>query len=344
MNARSTTKARALSNFTSNFSLLISQLTSVVVIIGAVYMIAEGSMTIGGLIACKILVGRAMSPLGTIAAMLTRFQQSRMALKSLDLLMSQPNERPEGQDFMKVQDIEQSLIFDKVKFRYPNSQTWALDEISLQINAGEKVGIIGRTGSGKSTLGRMCLGLYLPQEGAVKLGGIDIRQLHVADLRHNIGYVSQENYLFYGTIRENIALGTPYVDTHAVLYAANIAGVTDFTRKHPSGFECQVGERGMNLSGGQRQAVAIARALVSDPKILIFDEPTSAMDNTSEKIFQERLGNILDDKTFVLFTHRTSMLNLVDRLIVMDCGKVVADGPKEKVLKALSNGEVKVQQ
>ncbi|MBW2450833.1 MAG: ATP-binding cassette domain-containing protein, partial [Deltaproteobacteria bacterium] len=188
----------------------------------------------------------------------------------------------------------------------------------------------------------LCLGLYQQQEGSVKLGGIDLRQLHVADLRSHIGYVSQDNYLFYGSIRENIALGAPYVDGQSILRAANIAGVTDFVRNHPSGFDWQVGERGMNLSGGQRQAVTIARALLLDPQILILDEPSSAMDNNAEALLRQRLMSILDEKTLVLFTHRTSMLQLIDRLVVMDSGKIVADGPKADVIKALNEGQVKV--
>ncbi|MEJ2471724.1 MAG: type I secretion system permease/ATPase [Desulfuromonadales bacterium] len=340
MNAKSTSRARALANFSISFSQWSAQLVSVAIIIGAVYLIAEGEMTLGGLIACNILVGRAMAPLGAVAAMLTRLQQSRMALKSLDLLMRQPNERPVDREFIQAQNLQPSLSFENVHFQYPNSQTPALNGVSLNIRAGEKVAILGRTGSGKSTLGRLCMGLYEPQQGAVKLDGVDLRQLHVADLRHHIGYVSQDNYLFYGSIRDNIAFGTPYVDGAAILSAANLAGVTDFVKGHPAGFDWQVGERGMNLSGGQRQAVTIARALLLDPHILILDEPTSSMDNNAEAILCKRLQKILSDKTLLLFTHRTSLLQLVERIVVLDAGKVVADGPKEKVLQALKGGKI----
>lgn len=341
MNAKSTNRARALANFSMTFSQWSAQLVSAVIIVGGVYLIVDGKLTLGGLIACNILVGRAMAPLGALAAMLTRFQQSRMALKSLDLLMRQPNERPEGQEFIKIQDLEPSIEFDNVSFQYPGSQVQALNDVSFSISPGEKVGVIGRTGSGKSTLGRLCLGLYQPQEGAIKIGGIDLRQLHVADLRAHIGYVSQDNYLFYGSIRENIALGVPYVDGQTVLRAANIAGVTDFVKGHPAGFDWQVGERGMNLSGGQRQAVTIARALLLDPEIVIMDEPTSAMDNNAEIILRQRLKNSLADRTLLLFTHRTSMLQLVDRLVVVEAGRIVADGPKVEILKALRSGGVR---
>jgi len=340
LNAKSTSRARALSNFSISFSQWSAQLVSVAIIIGGVYLISEGEMTLGGLIACNILVGRAMAPLGAVAAMLTRLQQSRMALKSLDLLMRQPNERPVDREFIQAQNLQPSLSFENVHFQYPNSQTPALNGVTLQINPGEKVAILGRTGSGKSTLGRLTMGLYEPQQGSVKLDGIDLRQLHVADLRHHIGYVSQDNYLFYGSIRDNIAFGAPYVDGAAILSAANLAGVTDFVKGHPAGFDWQVGERGMNLSGGQRQAVTIARALLLDPEILVLDEPTSAMDNNAEVVLRERLMKVMGDKTLLLFTHRTSLLQMVDRIVVMDAGKIVADGPKSDVLRALKGGKV----
>jgi ATP-binding cassette subfamily C protein LapB len=340
LNAKSTSRARALSNFSVSFSQWSAQLVSVAIIIGGVYLISEGELTLGGLIACNILVGRAMAPLGAVAAMLTRLQQSRMALKSLDLLMKQPNERPLDNEFIQAKHLQASMSFENVHFQYPNSQTPALDGVSLHIQPGEKVAVLGRTGSGKSTLGRLCMGLYEPQKGAVKLDGIDLRQLHVADLRSHIGYVSQDNYLFYGSIRDNIAFGAPYVDGPAILSAANLAGVTDFVKGHPAGFDWQVGERGMNLSGGQRQAVTIARALLLDPDILILDEPTSAMDNNAELLLRQRMKESLADKTLLLFTHRTSLLELVERVVIMEAGKIVADGPKAEVLKALKNGAI----
>jgi ATP-binding cassette subfamily C protein LapB len=340
LNARSTGRVKALANFSMTFSQAAAQVVGLVIIIGGVYLIANGKLTLGGLIACNILVGRAMAPLGAVAAMLTRLQQSRTALKSLEQLMELPNERPLGQEFIRAKDLEPSLEYDKVHFQYPGAQLPALQGVTLKIGAGERVGIIGRTGSGKSTISRLCLGLYQPQEGSVRLGGIDLRQLHVADLRHRIGYVSQDLQLFYGSIRDNITFGAPYADGAAILRAATMAGVTEFVRGHPAGFDWQVGERGANLSGGQRQAVAIARALLLDPEILILDEPTSAMDNAAEALFRQRLGDVLEGKTLLLSTHRTSMLQLVNRVIVMDGGKVVADGPKTDVLKALRDGKI----
>jgi ATP-binding cassette subfamily C protein LapB len=196
-------------------------------------------------------------------------------------------------------------------------------------------------GSGKSTLGKLSVGLYRPTEGAVKLGGVDIRQMDIADLRSRTGYVSQDNFLFYGSVRDNIAIGNPQADENAILRAASIAGVTDFVQSHPAGFGLQVGERGMALSGGQRQSIALARALLTDPDIIILDEPSSNMDNGSEYTFKRKLAQIVSGKTLLLITHRLSMLDVVDRLIVMDNGKVVADGPKAVVLDALKKDQIK---
>ena len=341
MSAVSSSRSKALANFSITFTQLASQLVSVSIIVFGVYRIAEGELTMGGLIACNILVGRAMAPLGAVAAVLTRLQQSRMALKSLDLLMQIPNERPEGKAYMHYEDLEPTIIFDQATFQYPEAETLALSNLTLHIGKGEKVGVIGRVGSGKSTIGRLCQGLYHPQQGAVKVGGIDIRQMDIADLRRKIGYVSQDNYLFYGTIKDNITLGLPYADDRAVLEAANAAGVMDFLRAHPAGFGLQVGERGMNLSGGQRQAVTIARALLQDPDILILDEPTSSMDSSTEMMFKRRLRGRIKNKTLILITHRFSMLSLVDRLIVVDGGRLVAEGPKEEVLAALRNDKIR---
>ncbi len=341
MSAASSSKSKVLANFSVTFAQFSAQLVSVGIIIFGVYQISEGELTMGGLIACNILVGRAMAPLGALAAILTRLQQSRMALKSLDLLMKIPNERPDGKEFVRHKDISASIAFQQVTFQYTGVETRALNNVTLHIRQGEKVGIIGRVGSGKSTLGRLCQGLYHPQQGAVKVGGVDIQQLDIADLRRKVGYVSQDNYLFYGTVKDNIALGQPYADDQAILRAANIAGVTDFLRLNPAGFGLQVGERGMNLSGGQRQAVTIARALLQSPDILILDEPTSSMDNATETMLRHKLSEETQGMTLILITHRHSMLSLVERLIVIDSGKIVADGPKGKVLEDLKNERVR---
>ena len=341
MSAASTVRIRALATFSMSASQLATQLVSAGIVIWGVYLIGDGELTMGGLIACSILVGRAMAPLGAVAAMLTRLQQSRVALKTLDLLMQIPSERPQEKTFVQHENLPNSLNFENINFQYPQSETMSLNALNISIQPGEKVGIIGRIGSGKSTLGRLALGLYEPQQGAVKVGGIDIRQLDIADLRRKIGYAAQDGSLFYGSIRENIALGNPYADDRAILQAAHAAGALEFIKSHPAGFGRQVGEGGKNLSGGQRQTVTIARTLLQQPDILVLDEPTNSMDNATENIFKQRLAEMAREQTLLLITHRSSMLSLVERLIVLDAGRIIADGPKEAVLEALQNKELR---
>ena len=339
--AKTNKQSKALANLSITLSMVSAQLVSVLIIVWGVYRIGEGELTLGGLIGCNILAGRAMAPLGAVAAMLTRLQQSRMALKSLNLLMEVPTENPDEGSPFQYDDLESSITFDDVTFSYPNSEIAAIEGMTFKINKGDKVGIIGQVGSGKSTMGRLMVGLYSPQSGSVKVGGVDIKQIDVANLRRNIGYVSQDNFLFYGTIKENIALGVPNIDNQSVLRSAALSGSLEFIMRHPAGFGLPVGERGLSLSGGQRQTVSIARALLQDPDILIMDEPSSNMDHTAEVRLKKRLALAIKDKTVVIITHRNSMLDLVDKLIVVDGGRVVAYGPKAGVLTALKEGQLK---
>ncbi len=338
--ANSSMKATRWSQISTNFSGFAMQMVTVGVVIVGVYLIQEGEMTVGALIASTILSGRALAPLGQIAGIATKFNQARESLIQLDHMMQTPVERPVGRSFVNRSNFSGHIEFKNVSFTYSGAKTQALNGVSFDIKAGEKVAIVGRIGSGKSTLERLILGLQEPDEGSILIDGTDTRQLDPADLRRNCGVVPQDIYLFFGSIRENIALAAPYIDENNITHAAQIAGVFEFTSKNPMGLDLEVGERGMNLSGGQRQSVAVARALLLDPPILIFDEPTSAMDNTTELRLKARLKSISDDKTMILITHRESMLSLVDRLIVMDNGRVVADGPKETVIQALASGQI----
>jgi ATP-binding cassette subfamily C protein LapB len=341
LTAESSGKARFLSGIATTFSQLAIQMTTVMVVIYGVYRIVDGDITIGALIAATILTGRSLAPLSAIAAMLTRLQQSRAALKALDSIMKVPVERSMDKAFLHRPTLSGQIGFDKVSFKYPHQENSALDQLSFSIEPGERVGILGRIGSGKSTVARLLIGLYEPAEGSVLMDGTDIRQIDPADLRRNVGYVAQDNYLFFGSVRDNITFGAPHMDDRSIFRAAGLAGVTDFLRNHPHGFDLQVGERGMALSGGQRQAITIARAMLLDPPILVLDEPTSCMDNSSEAAFKARLSETLEDKTLILITHRSSLLSLVDRLIVIDNGKVMADGKKEDVLDALKRGHIR---
>ncbi len=341
LTAESSGQARFISGLATTFAQVSIQATTVMVVVYGVYLVVDGEITMGALVAATILSGRSLAPLGTIAAMLTRLQQSRVALKSLDTIMKAPVERPSDKAFLHRPSLSGRIEFKKVTFKYPGQEIAALDELSFQVEPGERVGILGRIGSGKSTIARLSIALYEPAEGAVLMDGTDIRQIDPADLRRNVGYVSQDNYLFFGTVRDNISFGAPHMDDQSVLRAATLAGVSDFLRTHPHGFDLQVGERGMSLSGGQRQAITIARALLLDPPILVLDEPTSCMDNSSEAAFKKRLTESLSNKTLVLITHRSSLLSLVDRLIIVDAGKIVADGKKDDVLQALKKGQIR---
>lgn len=339
--ATTATKARFWSAFSVNFVSLALSFTTLGTIIWGVYRTSEGLMTMGAMVATSMLTGRAMAPLAQIAGMLVRLNQSWSSLKGLNKLMSLPDERPVGKDFLRRPHMEGSVEFRDVVFSYPGQEGKALDGISFSMAAGERVAIVGRIGSGKTTIERLILNLFEPEDGAVLVDGTDIRQLDPSDLRRNIGCVLQDAHLFFGSIKDNIAIGAPYVDEESVIRAATVAGVDSFVRSHPHGYDMQVGENGRYLSGGQRQSVAIARALLMNPPILVLDEPTSHMDNSTENTFKMRLAQILPGKTLLLVTHRNSMLSLVDRLIVVDGGKIVADGPKATVLDALMKGRVK---
>jgi ATP-binding cassette subfamily C protein LapB len=257
--------------------------------------------------------------------------------------MALPVERPPQARFLHRPELRGEIEFKNVTFNYPGQKFPALERVSFVIRPGERVGLIGRIGSGKTTIEKLVLGLYEPDQGAVLVDGTDLRQIDPAELRRNVGCVLQDVFLFHGTVRDNITLGAPFADDQALLRAARVAGVEDFIARHPSGFDLNVGERGECLSGGQRQAIAVARALLLDPPMLVLDEPTSAMDNGAENRLKQRLAEILAGKTLVLVTHRASVLSLVDRLIVLDGGKVVADGAKDEVLKALAAGRIRAQ-
>jgi ATP-binding cassette subfamily C protein LapB len=335
-------KTRFLSSSAINITVFLQQMATVTVVVYGVYLINEGVLSMGGLIAATILTGRALAPLAQVAGTLTRFNQAKAAYLSTDEMMGLPVERPAGKDFLIRPDIKGSVEFRNVSFSYPGQSLEALSEVSFKLKAGERVAIIGRIGSGKSTIERLILGLYEPDSGAIQIDGTDSRQMDPTDIRRNIGYVPQDIFLFYGTLKDNIKLGMPHADDQAILKAASIAGVTDFANQHPSGFDMQVGERGEGLSGGQRQSVSVARALLRNAPVLIMDEPSNAMDNTTEELFKSRFSNWLEDKTLILVTHRASLLSLVDRIIVMDGGRVLADAPKERVLDALKKGHIKV--
>lgn len=335
-------RARMLSSLAMNATMLLQQLAGVVVIVLGVYQIMAGNLSMGGLIACYMLSSRALGPLTQISGLLTRYQQAKVTLDSVNQMMELPQERGDNERPLKRQSLQGAVEFRQVDFHYPEQQQAALQKVNLVVRPGEKIGIIGRSGSGKSSLAKLIVGLYQADAGSLLVDGIDVRQLDVSDLRYNIGYVPQDIQLFSGTLRDNLVSGARYVEDELVLQAAELAGVHEFARLHPKGYELQVGERGQNLSGGQRQNVALARALLLDPPILLLDEPTSSMDNTGEERLKQRLSAVIGSKTLLLVTHRASMLSLVDRLIIVDRGQIIADGPKGSVMEALKKGQISV--
>jgi ATP-binding cassette subfamily C protein LapB len=339
--ARVSNQLRFLSATTINTAMWLQQLVSLAVIVLGVYRIGDGMLSMGGLIACTMLASRAMAPFGQVAGLMTQYHNASTALTSLNEIMECDVERPEGVGFVSRPVFKGEIDFRDVEFAYPGENSLeALRKVSFHIKPGEHVAMIGRVGSGKSTLLRLMLGLYQPTGGAIRIDGIDIRQLDPSELRRNIGYVPQDVTLFYGSLKENILLAAPRLDDANLLAAADVAGLSDMVNTHPRGFDMLVGERGESLSGGQRQGVALARAVVPNPPILLMDEPTGSMDHTSEETIKQKLRDFAAHKTLLLVTHRTALLDLVDRLIVVDNGRIVADGPKERVVEALRQGRI----
>ncbi|CAH6866410.1 ABC transporter, transmembrane region:ABC transporter:Peptidase C39, bacteriocin processing [Vibrio chagasii] len=334
-------KSRRITDSIQNTAGFVQQSTNVGMIIFGVYLIAEGELTMGGLIAATMLSGRAIGPLVQLSLLSTRYNQAKSSMTLIEQVMSMPDEQEEGKRYIHRPIIQGHIALDKVTFHYPDSPVASVRDLSLTITPGEKVAIIGRIGSGKTTLERLIMGLYKPTEGHVRIDDTDMDQLHHVDVRRNIGCVPQDSNLFYGSVRDNITLGRPLVDDRDVMDAANRAGVTAFTQQDPAGLERQVGEGGGLLSGGQRQSIAIARAFLGRPPVLLMDEPTSAMDNRSEMHIKHQLNQLLPSETLILITHKTSMLDIVDRVIVMEKGCIIADGPKAKVLSDLKQGRVR---
>ncbi len=333
-------KSRFLASIAIHASIFFQQTASISVVIFGVYKIADGELTTGGLIACTILTGRCMAPMSQVASLLTRYHQAKASLNSLNQLMNLPGERTDKKPVTRPAKTG-NIEFKNVSFSYPDQPQQALDRVSFKIKAGEKIAILGRIGSGKSTIEKLILALYEPQEGSILIDGTEIKQFYPATLRRQVGYVPQEISLMRGTIYDNIVFGAKHTDEHKIASAIEISGVKDFTAQNPLGLDLQVGERGAALSGGQKQSIAIARALLHNPPVYILDEPTNAMDSRSEETFKQRFSRRLQkNQTLLLITHRASLLTLVDRIIVLENGKIVADGAKQQVLDALKHGKI----
>lgn len=337
--AQKSLKSKILSNSISNVTGFFVQITTVLVVIAGVYMIGEHTLSMGGLIAIVILASRTVAPMGQAAALISNYSDAKSAYETLDSIMQKPSERPHGKKFITRGQFDGDIDFRDVSFSYPESDVKALNGVSFKIKPKEKVAIIGRIGSGKSTISKLLLKLYEAGSGSILIDGIDIKQIDPADLRKNIGYVAQDIALFSGTAKENISYRASFANDEEILRASVLSGADEFIKKHPQGYEMPIGERGVGLSGGQRQSIGIARALLTEPSILIMDEPSNAMDTLSESRLIENMRGFLEDKTAIIITQKTSMLAIVDRIIVMSEGGIYMDDVANIVLEKLSGGQ-----
>ena len=331
-------KVNFLSQVVNYFVSSISQLSSIAIIIVGVLLANDGLISMGVIIAAMILNSRVIAPVSQIASMIIRLDKTLISLKNIDEIMNLPVEREMSRHYLSRPDLNGDIFFKNVSFSYKEQNFKILNDVSFKILKGEKVGIIGKVGSGKSTILKLLMNLYESDEGSILVDNTELRQIDPVDLRKAIGYVPQEPFLFMGSIKDNITIGDQFVSDEDVLKAAKISGVHDFIGKHQAGYDLIIGERGEGLSGGEKQIVTLARALVSNPNILILDEPTNSMDDLTEELFKKRLKSIIENKTLIVVTHKPSMLSLVDRLIVVNNGKIIASGKKELILKRFSDG------
>ena len=332
-------KSRMLSSSIPTVTGLFTQLNTVFVVFYGVYLIEDFSLSMGALIAVVILTSRTIAPMAQVASLITNYEDAKTAFNAIEDILAQPLERPAGKEFLSMPELKVKIEFKDVSFTYPDSEKPALQNISFVIEPNEKVGVIGRIGSGKSTIEKLILGLYAPDSGTVLIDDIDINQLDPADLRRNISYVPQDITLFRGNIKDNILSRSPHGRDEDLLKAVRLSGVEEFVKLHPSGLGMAVGERGIGLSGGQRQSVGIARALMLESPLVLLDEPTNAMDQLTERRIIQNLTPYIQDKTFILVTQKMDLLSMVERVIVMHESKIYLDGKKEDVLKKLSTGD-----
>jgi len=323
-------KSQFLSQIATFFTAFISQFSNIAIVIGGVYLASEGEMTMGGIIAAMMLNGRVVAPVSQIVGMIIRYDRTMLSLNNIDEIMNMEVER-ENKAYLSRPDLKGDIELKDLTFSYKNQNFDALKNINLTIKEGEKVAILGKIGSGKSTLAKLIQNLYVPSKGSILIDQTDVRQIDPVDLRRVIGVVPQEPFLFMGSIKDNITISEPFATDEEIIRASKIAGVHDILSKHETGYDLIVGERGEGLSGGEIQSVTLARALITNPNILILDEPTNSMDRQSEKAFIKRLNEIVRNETLILITHKPSILSLVDRVIILEDGKVIADGPKEEI-------------
>ncbi|NKB53777.1 MAG: type I secretion system permease/ATPase [Rhizobiaceae bacterium] len=328
---------KQISSGAANTTAFIQQMVTVAIVVSGAYAFAAGEISTGAIIATVMLSSRAVAPLGQISMTLARIRQVMLSIRILSGIMEQPEDRPMSTGFVNREVNSGKVRLDDVEFMYPDTDNAVLSNVNIDIQAGERVGIIGKIGSGKTTLGKLLGGLFEPTSGRLLLDGIDVRQYHLHEVRKAVAFVGQASDLFTGTLKENLLIAKPDATDAEIIAAAQKAGVDEFASRHPRGFDMPVGERGDNLSGGQKQAVTIARLLMNQPKVVFLDEPSGAMDMASERrLIASLKKSFAPDTTLIISTHRYSLLEMVDRIIVIDNGRIVADGTKEVVLEDLA--------
>jgi ATP-binding cassette subfamily C protein LapB len=333
-------KSKIITNSVLNFASFIVQISVVGVVVLGVYRVSDNLISMGGIIASVMLTGRAISPIAKLAGLMTRSNQTFSALRQLDSLMEQDGEFEDKAHLVSRTILSGSICAERISFKYPNSDNIFLQQMSVNIKQGEKIAIVGHNGSGKTTLAKLLLGLYQPTQGSIQFDGFNHQQIHPSDLRRNFGYLPQDITLFHGTIRDNILFGTRQVTEYQLIRAVQLSGVNVFTDDNSQGLDQQVGESGSSLSRGQRQSIVLARAILNSPQILLLDEPTASLDARAEKQFIKSINATAKDRTLLLITHKMDLLKMVDRIIVLDKGKLVIDGPKDKVLEQLKAGQL----
>ena len=333
-------KTKVITNSVVNFASFVVQISVVGVVVLGVYRVADNLISMGGIIAAVMLTGRAISPIAKLAGLMTRSNQTVSALRQLDDLMAQEGEFENKAHLPSRTKLSGNISAENISFKYPNADTETLQQMSVNIKQGEKIAIVGRNGSGKTTLAKLLLGLYQTTSGSIRFDGLNHQQIHPSDLRRNFGYLPQDITLFHGTIRDNILFGTRQVTEYQLIRAVQLSGVSSFTDHETQGLDQQVGESGNALSRGQRQSIALARAILNNPQILLLDEPTASLDARAEKQFIKSISTTGKERTLLLITHKTELLHLVDRILVLEKGKLVIDGPKVVVLKQLAGGKL----
>lgn len=330
---------RLVGSIAINFASAAQLIVYAGVVVMGVFKVADHSLTTGGLVACSMLASRAVAPLGQIANLLSRLTSTQTAYRQINAFMAIPIEGPAGEG-LKMGALKGAIAFREVDFAYPGAAEPALRAVSFAIAPGERVAIVGPVGSGKSTITRLILGLYPASQGVVTIDGTDLRQMDPVTLRKSIGAAGQDNVLLTGSVRENICLGRDGIGDEEMLRVAEVSGTHGFMARTINGYDLVLADRGEGLSGGQRQSIAIARALAGCPPIVLLDEPSSAIDSDTEARLIQGLTKELTGRTVVVVTHRPAMLALVDRVIVMAEGRLVMDGPRDVILAKITSPKV----